>query len=266
MVVWGGGGRRGHGGPVPGEGVAAVSFGLDEFVADAPECLDLHGRICQFRAEMLYVDIDGAGFAGEVVAPDRAEELVAGEGDAGVFDEGDEEVEFFGAEVDELAIDAGFAAGFVDGEIAEGDGVLGFSAAFDAVEDAFDAGDEFAGVEGFGHVVVGAEFEADDLVDVVAACGEHDDGDVAFAAKFAEDLEAIEAGHHDVEDDEGGRGLLEAGDGFAAVGGVFDGIAFFFEVEGVEVADVGFVVDEEDFLGHGRLWAGGLGRSMRRGP
>ena len=41
---------------------------------------------------------------------------------------------------------------------------------------------QFAGIEGLGQVVVGADFEPDDAVDVVALGGKHDDGHVVVAA------------------------------------------------------------------------------------
>jgi hypothetical protein len=42
------------------------------------------------------------------------------------------------------------------------------------------AGNEFARIEGFRQVVVGAHFETDDAVDFVTLGGKHHDGDGVF--------------------------------------------------------------------------------------
>ena len=69
-----------------------------------------------------------------------------------------------------------------------------------AAQDGADARRQFARVEGLGEVVVGAQFEADDAVDILAAGGEHHDRNFALLAQAAEDFEAVDAGQHDVED------------------------------------------------------------------
>src|SRR5581483_10819548 len=66
-------------------------------------------------------------------------------------------------------------------------------------QDGADAGHQLARVEGLGKIIVGAEFQADDAVDILAARREHDHGHFAFAAQLTEYLEAIHAGEHDVE-------------------------------------------------------------------
>jgi hypothetical protein len=47
-----------------------------------------------------------------------------------------------------------------------------------AAQDGLDARHQLAGIERLGQVVIGAELEADDLVDVLAAGRQHDDWDV----------------------------------------------------------------------------------------
>src|SRR5207249_4707317 len=79
-----------------------------------------------------------------------------------------------------------------------------------AAEDRFDAGDQFARAERFGDVVISAHFEANDAVGFGGAGGEHDQGRVGgavFSAQAAADLKAIDAGHHQVEDDQVGTML-----------------------------------------------------------
>src|SRR3982074_2365298 len=61
---------------------------------------------------------------------------------------------------------------------------------------------QLIGVEGFNNVVVGAAIEAGGFVDGLVARGEHQNGNGAFATNRTADLEAVAAGHHDVEDEQ----------------------------------------------------------------
>ena len=65
------------------------------------------------------------------------------------------------------------------------------------------AAHQLAQPERLGQVVVGAELEADDLVDLVVAGGQDEDGHLrAGRAEPAEDLEAVHARQAHVEHDE----------------------------------------------------------------
>src|SRR5439155_26705468 len=64
------------------------------------------------------------------------------------------------------------------------------------------AGHQLVGIEGLDHVVVGPTVEAADFVDGLVTCRKHQDGDHALAPNRAADLEPVEAGHHDVKDDQ----------------------------------------------------------------
>ena len=132
--------------------------------------------------------------------------------------------------------------------------LLGVAAALGrrAAEDALDARHELARVERLRQVVVGADLEADDLVDVLVAGGEHQDRHVRGLAHAAADLDPVDVGQHQVEDDQ--RGLLgrdlrqrgaAGGDGAHVVAGVL-------EVEGDERGDRRLVLDDQN-----RLRAGG---------
>ena len=57
-------------------------------------------------------------------------------------------------------------------------------------------------LEGFRHVVVGAELEADDDVDGVTTRREHQDREAACASDLSADLEPVELRKHHVEDDQ----------------------------------------------------------------
>src|SRR5688572_6994660 len=63
-----------------------------------------------------------------------------------------------------------------------------------------DSGYEFSNGEGLGHVVIGTEFQSDYLVDLLPSRGQHDDRQRwAVGTNRLADLEAAEAGHHDVQ-------------------------------------------------------------------
>ena len=65
-------------------------------------------------------------------------------------------------------------------------------ARFEAPQNGADAGRQFARIERLGQVIVGAEFEADDAVHILAARGEHQDRHLALLPQPAQDLEAID--------------------------------------------------------------------------
>ncbi len=62
-----------------------------------------------------------------------------------------------------------------------------------------DPRDHLGGAEGLDHVVVGAELEADDLVHLGAARGQHHDRHVGAAAQLAADVAAVAVGQGQVE-------------------------------------------------------------------
>ena len=119
-----------------------------------------------------------------------------------------------------------------------------------AAEDGADARRELVGVERLGDVVVGAEVEALGLVGRRALGREQDDGDGTSLAQLAHDLDAVEIGHDDVEQDDVRPdllGLLERL--FAAVRGD-DAEALLAEGDRDELGDPRLVVgDEHEWLG-----------------
>ncbi len=69
-------------------------------------------------------------------------------------------------------------------------------------EDRADPGQQFAWVERLGQIIVGAHFQAEHAVDVVALGGQHQDGHGAGGAQITADGQAVLAGQHQVEDDQ----------------------------------------------------------------
>ena len=114
----------------------------------------------------------------------------------------------------------------------------------DAPQHGLHAGDELARVEGLRHVVVGADLQTDDPVDVVAARGEDDHGDVARLAELFADGEAVHLRHHHVEDDEVRLEGLRLFERLLAVVRSLDPEALVVEVQPGELDDVLLVVDD----------------------
>jgi hypothetical protein len=71
-----------------------------------------------------------------------------------------------------------------------------------------DASDKLPGGDRLGHVVVGTELEAHDLVDLTVLRGEHDHRNVRPLPQLAAYLRARQAGQHEVEQHEVGTGAI----------------------------------------------------------
>ena len=123
-------------------------------------------------------------------------------------------------------------------------------------------GHHLAGAEGLGHVVVGAQLEAGDAVRLLGAGGQHDDRHVAVAAEGPGNVQAVELGEGEVEDDQ--VGVAAAGDlqGLLPVTGGEDLETGALQVVAHQPHDVGLVVDDEHrgHRAHRRGCAGLAGR------
>ena len=106
---------------------------------------------------------------------------------------------------------------------------------------------ELAHRERLGDVVVRAELEAEDLVDLLGLGREHDDRHgLALGAQAPADLEAVHARQHHVEDDQVEDLLVEARERFSAVRRLHHFVPIALEREGKKCLDRLLVVDEKD--------------------
>ena len=117
-------------------------------------------------------------------------------------------------------------------------------------EDGADPRCELAQRERLGHVVVGAELEADDLVDLGVLRGEHDDRHRGLGAEDPADLDARELGEHEVEQDEVGSLGPEGLERRATVGGGDGPIALHLEGFDEGLPEGRLVVNDEDRARH----------------
>jgi hypothetical protein len=222
-----------------------------EAVADPGLGFDVAGAVggIEFLAELGDEDAEVFGLIFAGGAPDLAEKEFVGEDAVGTVHEKQEEIEFFGSEVDLGAAHADSAAGRVDVEVADGDfGGCGlFVGGFTKV--GADAGEEFGHAEGLGDVVVGALVERGDLHGFLLADGEDDDGGFSNAADGAGELDAAHFRHGEVGDDEVGRDGAEELEGFEAVICYGDFVAAALEGGAEDAGDLALVVDDEDTHG-----------------
>ena len=115
-----------------------------------------------------------------------------------------------------------------------------------ASQDRFDPGNELAGIERFREVIVGADLEPDDLVDVIVAGRQHEDRDVRALANPSADVDSVQVGKHQVEHDQRwclGRRLLDRA---LARSRNANGEAGPLEVHGDEGSDALLVLHDED--------------------
>ncbi len=171
--------------------------------------------------------IQRARVADPLLAPDQVQQLGAREqGAAGVV-EGQEQVIFPQRELDCRAVARDDVAPAVDPDRADLDAFAGLFVANrrqrglwlgsllvgrrhhrHAAQVRADAGQQLAEAEGLDDVVVGPHVQPDDAIQLLAACRQHQDGDGALAADLAADLEALQPGHHHIQQHQ--VGLLAA--------------------------------------------------------
>jgi len=234
------------GGPLMGDWLLLVFS--DEFVTDAgdgEEELRALGIFLEFFAQAEEVGVDGAGKDVGIVSPDGSEELAARDGASGSFHEVAEQLELARGEVDGLAVASDLGVANVHAKRAE---VVNALAAVHggAPQENFDAGQKLRSFEWFGHVVVGSELEANDLVDGLVADGEdHDGGGHSGGAEIAAYIEAAASGQHEIHDDEIewiGGGFIES---FVAVGGGVDDVFFRTQAVAQSGTERLFILDQE---------------------
>jgi hypothetical protein len=109
---------------------------------------------------------------------------------------------------------------------------------------------QLARVEQLRHVVVRADFQADDLVDVVVTGGQHDHRHAGGLAQLAADGQAVHFRHHDIQDDEVGVDGARLLQRLLAVVRLFDAKTLIAQVQTCQLDDVFFVVDYQDCVGH----------------
>src|SRR5262249_9868524 len=96
----------------------------------------------------------------------------------------------------------------------------------------------------------GAELEPDHPIRLVASRRQHDDRDAVLLADAPAHLEAVDAGHHDVEQDGVEDAPLERREPLAPVRRVLEAHAVLAQVAREQLIEARIVVDAEDAESH----------------
>src|SRR6185295_15588660 len=135
------------------------------------------------------------------------------------------------------------------GTLGRGSGaVVGRGDGFAPAQHGADAREQLARAEGFGEVVVGAQFQAGDPVDLLALAGQHDDRQARAAAQRARERKTVFAGQLDVEHHEIHLLAREDQVHLVAVGAQQDLEAVFAQVIAHQAAYRLVVVDRQNPL------------------
>lgn len=148
------------------------------------------------------------------VAPDVVQQRVAGLYSSSTGQERRQEPKLERREADFIIINPHPMSGGVDSKAAKADLGFGSTRFIDAPQDRFDAQEQLAHAEWLGHVVVSANFKANNPVDLVIFGGNHDDGNVfggVFSPKLPANVGSGHIGEHKVEQNEIGLGLSTHG-------------------------------------------------------
>lgn len=128
----------------------------------------------ELLAEANHMGVYSARVGERFVAPDGVENHIARKRAVGVLQEEREQVVFGGREADFLVASRDHAAVEIHLHVAEREDFL--LAARLAAQHGADARQQLAGTEGLNDVVIGADFEQKNFIDLLADRAEHDDG------------------------------------------------------------------------------------------
>ena len=116
-----------------------------------------------------------------------------------------------------------------------------------AAEEHLHARQQLAHRERLAEVVVGADLQAENAVELFVARGEKDDGHgLGHAADAPAELEAVHLRHHDVEDDQAGKLVLKRTPGLEPGRVLLDRISLAAQRKGHGLPNVVFIVDDRD--------------------
>ena len=155
--------------------------------------------------------IDHPGIPGKIESPDIVQQLFPCEDLAGMGCHQVKDLDLLGGEDHLFSVHRDLVAFKVDDRIALGDPVpVGFQVHLvEAAKDHLDPADDLPGRERLDDIIIGAQGKAQQLVHFLALGCQHDDGHVADRPDIRAQLGAAAPGHHDIKDDQVGRGLLK---------------------------------------------------------
>ncbi|VWM23954.1 Uncharacterised protein [Collinsella intestinalis] len=166
-----------------------------------------------------------------------------------VFRQKHEELVLGGCEREALAVELGVSRGVIDvqASVVEGARLDGFGGDHGrAPQVGADAGEHLLNRKRLRQVVVGAGVESADLIRVLDARRDDDDGNGRPAADLVDDFDAIDVRQAEVEHDQVGVARCRVHDGGLAVRRLLDAVTVQVESGRHEVANRRVVFDHED--------------------
>jgi len=210
--------------------------------------------VSELAADVGHVDVNEVVVGDEPDSPHLVQEPRPRYNDARLTCEHGEEVELECGQLDCLVVHAHQPSAFVDLQpLGPGAGPRGWDRAGSCArvgarpaKQGLQASDEFAWREWLGEIVVGADSEPDDPVDLLAACRQHQDVCVGEGPHLPAHLDAVHARQHQVEHDSVRLGLADQLERHRAVARLLNQPALPLEVAGHELHDGFFVIDDKD--------------------
>ncbi len=213
-----------------------------------PLSAELTRALLDARPDALDVHIERLGVTEVVTPPHAVDELTAREHTPRVAHEHLKKLELLQRHVDDLAVHGDGVTVDVEGDAASLQHAL-----IDLVIRLHDAAQHSAHPRQqltrrvrLGDVVIRAELETDDDVDLGVLRSEHDDRHVRGGADLAAHLGPGNAREHEVEQHDIRAVVTEGGDRGRPVLCDLDVVAFSAQQVGERIGEVGFVFDEED--------------------
>ena len=127
---------------------------------------------------------------------------------------------------------------------------VGFGPGVATAQDRAQPSQQFAGLEGFGQIIIRSHFESDDAIHRVAASGEHQDRAVGPGADLPADVQAVGVRQHEIENDGICRLASMQRQAAGPVLGMDDVKARLAEVLADHVGKAGIIFDQKDTLAH----------------
>ena len=194
----------------------------------------------QLLPQALDVRIHRPVAADVLIAPDQREQIVAGEYSPGRRCQRIEQLGLLAREAELMPIEGDAQRRQMDGQIAD-DQRLAWAAFVHAADDGTDARHDLARGEGLDDVIVRADIQAENPVCILVLGGDHQDRNRQYCADAA-----VDAGKHDVQQNQRGRGGVEQGKRFFSGARSQIGPAFGLYIFGEYFQDLLVVVNDQD--------------------
>ena len=209
-----------------------------------PHLFDLVAQALDVRVDRLRL--------GEVFpTPCLAKQVLARDDFASILHKAGKQLELARSKVERPVVTLGGVCVLVQRDAADRDGFRssGEVATAATAQQRVDARDELSYAEGLGKVVVAADFETDNLVELGIACRQEQHRRRGDRAQAPAQLVAVHAGKHDVEYEQVVVLLARCVQRVFAVVEHVDFVPFFSEGVSNEFSDRALVVDDENALG-----------------